>query len=169
MGIMRYRLNKKTLLSLALVLAAFLIIRFLSVQEIRGQVVSIQDGDTITVLQGGSTYRVRLQGVDCPEKGQAFGNVAKQFTSDLVFGKTVKVKYEERDQYKRYLGTVYLGDVNLNKSLVQAGLAWHYKQYSKDPVLAALEVKARLDKKGLWSDPKPIPPWDYRRQPREKT
>ena len=169
MGSMKYRLSKKQILSLVLILAALLAIRFLSVREINGRVVSIQDGDTITVLQGTTSYKVRLQGVDCPEKGQAFGNVAKQFTSDLVYDKTVKVKYEERDRYKRYLGTVYVGDRNLNKELVQAGLAWHYKQYSKDPVLAALEVRARLDKKGLWSDPKPIAPWEFRRQPREKT
>ncbi len=166
---MRYRLNKKSLLSLALVLVALLAIRLLSVKEIRGKVVSIQDGDTITVLQGGATYKVRLFAVDCPEKGQAFGNVAKQFTSDLVFGKTVKVKYEELDRYQRYLGTVYRDELNLNRELVKAGLAWHYKQYSKDPVLAALEVKARLAKKGLWADPRAIPPWEFRRQSREKT
>nr|MBP7205720.1 thermonuclease family protein [Candidatus Cloacimonadota bacterium] len=108
-------------------------------------------------------------GVDCPEKGQAFGNVARQFTSDLAFNKAVKVKYTERDQYKRYLGTVYVGETNLNKELVRAGLAWHYKEYSDDPVMAALEIKARLKKKGLWSDPKPIAPWEFRRLKREKT
>ncbi|MCB5246585.1 MAG: thermonuclease family protein [Candidatus Cloacimonetes bacterium] len=166
---MRYRWNKKHIFSLVLLVAALVLIRFLSVKDINGKVVSIQDGDTITVLQGSSTYRIRLQGIDCPEKGQAFGNVARQFTSDLAFGKKVKVKYEERDQYKRYLGTVYVGDRNLNKELLKAGLAWHYKEYSKDPVLAGLEVKARLDKKGLWSYPKAIPPWEFRRSKREKT
>lgn len=166
---MRYRWNKKHIFSLVLLVAGLVLIRFLSVKDINGKVVSIQDGDTITVLQGSSTYRIRLQGIDCPEKGQAFGNVARQFTSDLAFGKKVKVKYEERDQYKRYLGTVYIGDRNLNKELLKAGLAWHYKEYSQDPVLAGLEVKARLDKKGLWSDPKAIPPWEFRRSKREKT
>lgn len=166
---MRYRWNKKHIFSLVLLVAALVLIRFLSVKDINGKVVSIQDGDTITVLQGSSTYRIRLQGIDCPEKGQAFGNVARQFTSDLAFGKKVKVKYEERDQYKRYLGTVYVGDRNLNKELLKAGLAWHYKEYSQDPVLAGLEIKARLDKKGLWSDPKAIPPWEFRRSKREKT
>lgn len=166
---MRYRWNKKHIFSLVLLVAALVLIRFLSVKDINGKVVSIQDGDTITVLQGSSTHRIRLQGIDCPEKGQAFGNVARQFTSDLAFGKKVKVKYEERDQYKRYLGTVYVGDRNLNKELLKAGLAWHYKEYSQDPVLAGLEIKARLDKKGLWSDPRAIPPWEFRRSKREKT
>ncbi|MDD3465001.1 MAG: thermonuclease family protein [Candidatus Cloacimonetes bacterium] len=165
---MRYRITKKSLLSMALGLIVLLAVRFLSAKEIRGQVVSIQDGDTITVLQGRTTCKVRLAAVDCPEKGQAFGNVARQFTSDLVFGKAVKVKYEELDRYNRYLGTVYIGGKNLNKELLKAGLAWHYKQYSKDPVLAALEVRARQDRKGLWSDPKAIPPWEFRHLKREK-
>ncbi len=166
---MRYRLNKKHILSLVLVLVAVWVINFFNKSEIRGRVVSIQDGDTITVLRGTTTYKIRLFGVDCPEKGQAFGNVARQFTSDLAFNKAVKVKYTERDQYKRYLGTVYVGETNLNKELVKAGLAWHYKEYSDDPVMAALEIKARLGKKGLWSDHKPIAPWEFRRLKREKT
>ncbi len=165
---MKYILRKKHILSLALVLAALLFINFLPGKELTGKVISVQDGDTITILQGKTSYKIRLQGIDCPEKSQAFGNVAKQFTSDLVFGKTVRVKYDELDHYKRYLGEVFVGKVNLNKELLKAGLAWHYKQYSKDPVLAALEIKARAAKTGLWSDPWAIPPWEFRRQRRKK-
>jgi endonuclease YncB( thermonuclease family) len=160
--------KKQLILSVVLVLAGLAIVTFLGGGVITGRVVSIQDGDTITVLEGKTQYRVRLNGIDCPEKGQAFGNAAKQFTSDMVFGRVVKVKYKDKDRYGRYLGTVTLGKRNLNQELVKAGLAWHYKAYSKDPVLAGLEVKARMDRAGLWADKHPEAPWEYRRQKREK-
>lgn len=166
---MKYILRKKHILSLALVVAALLVINFLPGKELTGKVVSVQDGDTVTLLQGTTQYKIRLDGVDCPEKNQPFGNVAKQFTSDMVFGKTIKVSYEGKDRYQRYLGVVICGKQNLNKELLKAGLAWHYKQYNSDSVLAALEIKARKDKKGLWADKNPIPPWDWRKSRRKNT
>lgn len=132
---------------------------------ISGKVVSIQDGDTITVLMSNKTYRIRLDGIDCPEKKQAFGNVAKQFTSVQVFGRQVKVKWYEKDRYDRYLGTVFTPEgKNLNQELLKAGLAWHYKKYNKSVHLASLEDIARQQNRGLWSDKQAIPPWEFRRR-----
>ncbi len=160
---------KKYLLSVILAAVALLIYNFLSAKEIRGKVISIQDGDTITVLQGTTSYRIRLDGIDCPEKGQAYGNAARQFTSDQVFGKTVKVTWKEKDRYKRYLGTVFTpAGKNLNQELLKAGLAWQYRD-NDSVVLAALELKARQAQKGLWADPHAIAPWDFRRGQREKS
>jgi endonuclease YncB( thermonuclease family) len=159
---------KKYVLSVILAAVALLVYNFLSAKEIRGKVVSIQDGDTITVLQGTATYKIRLDGIDCPEKAQAFGNVARKFTSDQVFGQKVKVTWKEKDRYKRYLGTVYTpAGKNLNQELLKAGLAWQYKE-NDSPVLRVLELKARQAKLGLWAAPHPVAPWDFRQGKREK-
>jgi len=121
----------------------------------------VADGDTITVLyQGNKQYKVRLQHIDCPEVGQPFATKAKQALSAKVSGKTVTIKWDEMDRYKRVLGDVYLGKRWINVELVSEGLAWHYKFYSKDKTMAAAEVKAKL---GIWSMPNPPPPWDFRR------
>jgi endonuclease YncB( thermonuclease family) len=129
-----------------------------------GQVVGVIDGDTIDVLHNGQAERIRLNGIDCPEKGQPFGKKAKQFTSSLVFGKQVMVKTLRRDIHGRMVADVPFPDgTNLSQELVKAGLAWWYKQYARhDETLAQLEGEAREAKRGLWSDPNPIPPWEVR-------
>ena len=135
------------------------------IKTLKGKVVKVQDGDTITVLVGKTEHKIRLADIDCPEKNQAYGQKAKQFTSDLVFGKKVKVQYKEKDRYQRILGTVYTSSgKNLNKELLKAGLAWHYKHFSKDKSLAALEEDARNAKKGLWADKNPTAPWNFRKK-----
>lgn len=122
------------------------------------------DGDTIEVLHNGKAERIRLNGIDCPEKKQAFGQKAKQFSSSLVFGKTVVVVPSQKDRYTRTVGDVFLSDgVNLSYELVKAGLAWWYRKYSDDVILAALELEAQLERRGLWTDPSPIPPWKWRK------
>ncbi len=126
-----------------------------------GKCVSVTDGDTIKVMRQGKAERIRLYGIDCPEKKQPFGTKAKQFASDLVYKKIVEIKPIERDRYGRTIAWVYVGGKCLNKELLKAGLAWHYKQYSKDRDLAELETEARQKKIGLWSDP--IPPWKFRK------
>lgn len=141
-----------------------LYIGFLGGKSITGQVTAVKDGDTIVVLKNKTTYTIRLDGIDCPEKKQAFGQKAKQFVSGRVFGKIVRVDYTQKDRYQRYLGTVYYGKGKcLNQELLKAGLAWHYKQYNKDRHLANLEQAARSKRLGLWQDKRPIPPWDFRR------
>ncbi len=133
-----------------------------------GKVVGVADGDTVTVLvDHHRRVRVRLHGVDCPEKKQAFGKRAKQLTSRLVFGKTVRVKVATTDRYGRTVGEVFVGDQSLNEALVKAGLAWWYKKYARRAkVLAVLEDEARRARRGLWADPNPTPPWTFRHRGR---
>lgn len=136
----------------------------LHAEEIRGKVVSIADGDTITVLDAEKVqHKIRLEGIDSPEKGQAFGTKSKEMLSELVGGKDVVVTWEKKDRNGRILG-----DVHINLEMVQDGLAWHYKQYSKAKALADAEDEARKAKKGLWTDKSPEPPWEFRKKGREK-
>ena len=128
-----------------------------------GKVVSVTDGDTIKVLSNGIQVKVRLAAIDCPEKGQPWGKKAKQFTSHMILHKTVVVLPEGEDRYGRIIGWVFIEEINLNKALIRAGLAWHYRQYSDDSLLTALEMEARAAKKGLWSEPYPVPPWAWRK------
>lgn len=134
--------------------------------EFSGKVIGVADGDTITVLDGTSQIKIRLNGVDCPEKAQAFGTKAKQFTSSLVFGQTVTIRAKEKDRYGRTVGDVVLSDGRiLNHELVRSGLAWWYQKYApSDTVLRGLEAEARAAKVGLWADPNPVAPWEFRRR-----
>lgn len=134
-----------------------------------GKVISIKDGDTFEVLYDNQPERVRLAEIDCPEKAQAYGTKAKQYASDLCFGKTVTVTSTGRDRYGRIVGTVVTQDgVNVNEELVKAGFAWHYKQYSNSAVLDDYEQRARDQKLGLWAAKRPLAPWEYRRNKRNR-
>jgi endonuclease YncB( thermonuclease family) len=114
-------------------------------------------------MRGGVGVEVRLDGIDCPELAQAFGRKAKSFTSDLAFGKTVRLVEKGKDRYGRVLAEVFLPDGrSLNRQLLSAGLAWWYRTYSTDRSLADLERAARTAHRGLWADPEPVPPWDFR-------
>ncbi|MDX5419013.1 MAG: thermonuclease family protein [Hymenobacteraceae bacterium] len=129
------------------------------------KVVGVKDGDTFEVLRNGQTITVRLFGIDTPEKNQAYGQRAKQFASDLAFGKNVRLIEHNKDRYGRTVGTIILPDGrNLNEEMVREGYAWHYKAYSKDKTLENLEADARRFKRGLWQDPNPVAPWDFRKQ-----
>lgn len=139
-------------------------------EELRGRVVKVTDGDTITVLDTDEVqHKIRLEGIDSPESKQAFGTKAKEALGDKVFGKEVLIRWEERDRYKRILGSVYLGERNINLEMVRDGFAWHFKQYSKSKELADTEVEARESHRGLWADKAPVPPWEFRKQQREKS
>lgn len=126
------------------------------------RVIGVADGDTITVLQNQQPLKIRLQGIDCPEGGQAFGSVAKRHLSDLVFGKDVTVTPTDMDRYGRTVADIAVGGRDVGLAMVEAGLAWHFTRYSSDPRLAAAEREAREARRGLWRDPNPIPPWEYR-------
>lgn len=146
-----------TLLSMSPVWAA-------KITTVKGKVVAVKDGDTIVILKNKTEYTIRLSGIDCPEKKQAFGMKAKQFASDLAFGKTVTAKIYSKDRYKRSIADIVLPNGKiLNYELVRVGLAWHYTQYSKDTKLAELERQARKQKVGLWVDKDPVAPWKFRR------
>ncbi len=127
------------------------------------------DGDTIEVLHSLRTERIRLHGVDAPEKSQAFGSRARQITAGLVFGRIVTVREKGRDRYGRTLAEIVLPDGRiLNRELVASGFAWHYKRYSSDLGLARLEETARAQKRGLWVDAHPVAPWEFRRLEAQK-
>lgn len=134
-----------------------------------GKVIGVQDGDTIEVLDAGKTpHRIRLSGIDAPEKAQAFGQRSKQHLSDLVFGKQVEVQAGKSDKYGRTVGNVMVHGVDANLEQVKAGMAWHYKQYAAEQPIgdralyASAEDKARSSHTGLWRDVNPMPPWEWR-------
>lgn len=138
---------------------------------LEGRVVGVADGDTITVLDASKTqHRVRLVGIDAPEKSQAYGSKSKQSLSNMVYGKKVTVLWDKQDRYKRILGKVLTdwGDVNLAQ--IEDGMAWHYKRYMNDqPIKDQMsyddaERTARHLRKGLWADASPTPPWVWRRR-----
>ena len=133
--------------------------------------VSVADGDTITVLDAEKTqHKIRLQGIDAPEKAQAFGAKSKQALYEMVHGKTVQVSFEKSDNYGRILGKVLLDGQDICLQQIKAGLAWHYKKYQNQQPLAdrdaysASETAAKNEKLGLWSDPRPVAPWDFRKR-----
>lgn len=132
--------------------------------DILGRVTRVLDGDTIEVLDAtNSPHRIRFAQIDAPEKNQAFGQRSKQSLSDLVFGKQVNVVVETTDQYHRTVGTVFVGSLNTNLEQVKRGMAWVYRQYARDTAFFAAEEKAKAAKIGLWADPNPEPPWNFRR------
>jgi endonuclease YncB( thermonuclease family) len=144
----------------------FFTVNITTAAELNGKVIRISDGDTITVIQDRTQYKIRLYGIDCPESHQDFGTRAKQFTSDLVFGKLVKVVQQDMDRYGRTIGIVYIGGVCVNQEIIKNGFAWLYQRYCNKPICqewGKLEQQARISKIGLWSHPNPIPPWDFRK------
>jgi endonuclease YncB( thermonuclease family) len=133
------------------------------------KVVKVKDGDTLGLLSADNQeVTVRLAEIDCPEKSQAFGQAAKKFTSDICYGKEVKLIGNVRDRYGRTVAQVVLTDgTNVNYQLVKNGYAWQYKAYSKSAELASLEEQARQNHIGLWQDANPTPPWEYRREKKQ--
>lgn len=127
------------------------------------KVIGISDGDTFKVLYKKQEFRIRLNHIDAPEKSQNFGKKAKEYASNLCFGKNVRITWKKKDRYQRILGEVFLNEININQEMVKAGYAWHFKQYSKDPIYANLEIQAKKNKRGLWQDKYPIAPWDWRK------
>jgi endonuclease YncB( thermonuclease family) len=141
---------------------------FASGESFTGKVVKVTDGDTVVVLRAGNIQeKIRLAEIDCPEKSQAFGQRAKQFTLDKAAQKNVTVEVRDHDRYGRTVGEVFLPDgKSLNRELVRNGYAWWYRRYSKDESLGELEAQARTARRGLWSDPAAVAPWDWRKNRR---
>ena len=135
--------------------------------EVKGKVVGVLDGDTLTFeTRAGKQVRVRLKEVDAPEASQTFGRQARQFVESLALGKSVKVKYEAVDRYGRIIGELIFPDGRvLNRELLSQGLAWHYRvHFPVDESLKAREYQAWKQKAGLWVDPSAVPPWEFRRE-----
>jgi endonuclease YncB( thermonuclease family) len=135
-----------------------------------GRVVKVYDGDTITVLDGNYTqHKIRLDGIDAPERGQDYGARATQALKAVLGAGQVVVNVTTKDKYGRSIGQVMVGQTNVNAWMVEKGWAWHYKRYSSDGRLAELELRARAAKIGLWADARPpMAPWDYRAAQRTK-
>ena len=138
-------------------------------ETLLGKVINVADGDTITVLDDTNTqHKIRLAGIDAPEKRQAFGNVSRLNLAEQVAGQSVAVEWVKVDKYRRKLGKVLLGGLDSNLVQIKSGMAWHYKQYQREqaPVdqqsYAAAEIEARAAKLGLWRDLEQVPPWDFR-------
>jgi micrococcal nuclease len=144
-------------------LAICILSLLVSADTFKAKVIGVTDGDTIVVLtENNQQIKIRLEGIDCPESHQDFGYRSKQATVELCFGKDVTVQKSGEDRYGRTLAYVFVGDLCVNKELLRLGMAWHYKQYNKDQELAKLETEAREKKIGLWSQPNPTAPWDFR-------
>lgn len=130
------------------------------------KVIGVTDGDTVTVLdESKRSIKIRLYGIDCPEKNQDFGMKAKQFVSDRIFGQTVWVDAVTQDRYGRTVGIIKYGDQTINRDIVTAGYAWVYTRYCSKvfcPDWMQLQEQAKAAKIGLWSYADPIPPWNYR-------
>lgn len=131
-----------------------------------GRIVAITDGDTLTLLtqaKGARTpVKLRLAGIDAPEARQPFGSAAKQRLSDLAYNKNVRAEVSGADRYGRQLAVLHVGKLNVNAEMVASGYAWHFLRFSSDATLAALEKAARKSRRGLWADPAPVAPWDWR-------
>jgi len=132
-----------------------------------GTVIKVVDGDTIDVQLSSGPIRVRLHGIDTPERGQPWGNESTAALAALVAGKDVAIEPFEQDRYERMIGIVFRGDLNVNLELVKRGHAWAYRKYMRkeDAELCILEAAARTAKRGLWAaKERPIVPWEWRRK-----
>ena len=130
-----------------------------------GKVTGVADGDTITVLHDGRSEKIRLHGIDTPERKQAYGNRAEALTNSLVRGRTIEVKPQTVDRYGRTVALVYVDGQSLNELLIRNGYAWVYQKYCKDSFCSdwsRLEEQARNQRKGMWQDPHIVPPWEWR-------
>ena len=130
------------------------------------RVVGVKDGDTVVLLTAAKEeITVRLSEIDAPERKQAFGTVSRTFLSNLIFGKEVKLEKLGKDRYGRTLGFIYLRNgTNVNVEMVKNGMAWQYEKYSKSAVLKKAQASAKSMKAGLWRDPYPVAPWEFRRR-----
>ena len=148
-----------------LIVSLFLIFNLLAHAETKeGLVVKIADGDTLTLLTSSNEkIKVRLAGIDTPERKQPFGSEAKQALSKLVFQKKALIEVETKDRYGRTVGIVFVDGQNINYELVRQGMAWVYRKYTNDEILYELEAQAKTKKTGLWADAKPIAPWSWRK------
>jgi endonuclease YncB( thermonuclease family) len=162
-------INSKTkylFFSLILVLAFLTQSWFSSQSNEFLRVVGVKDGDTVVLLTAAKEeITVRLSEIDAPERKQAFGTVSRTFLSDLIFGKEVKLEKLGTDRYGRTLGFIYLRNgTNVNLEMVKNGMAWQYEKYSKSAVLKKAQASAKSMKVGLWRDPYPVAPWEFRRK-----
>lgn len=137
-------------------------------EVIQGKVIHIADGDTLTIFtKNNQQIKVRLSGIDAPEKAQPFGKKSKQFLARLAFQKQATVNVETKDRYRRSIGKVVIEGVDINSELIRQGMAWVYRKYTNDKKLYKLEAEAKQASRGLWGFDKPIEPWLWRKGKRD--
>jgi len=141
-----------------------------SAYELTGRIVSVADGDTVTLLDANlQQHKLRLSGIDAPEKRQPFGNRSRLHLGALVFGRQVMAHCPKTDRYKRAVCRIEVDGIDANLAQVEAGMAWHYKAYSREQSpadrwrYAKAEDRARDARQGLWADRAPVAPWDFRK------
>jgi endonuclease YncB( thermonuclease family) len=163
-------MKRFAVLTLLLMISLPLAANVLSNDMIAARVISVTDGDNLTVIGSDNKQAlIRLHGIDCPELAQPFGENAKEFTSNLCFGKIIMYRMVGIDRFDRTIATVFLEDgKELNLAILKAGLAWRYERYAKRQDYADAEEEARRAGIGLWGDKEPMPPWEWRREKRKK-
>lgn len=151
--------------------ALLLLAGALNAATLQGKVIGVADGDTVTLLDAQKNqHKIRLQGIDAPEKAQAFGNKSKQSLHEMVHGKEVFVDVQKKDKYGRSVGKILVNQTDACLEQIKRGMAWHYKQYANEQspedrdVYAQSESTARAQSLGLWKDKSPTPPWAFRKQ-----
>lgn len=155
----------------ALITAIVLMVSPAFAAEWQGECVSITDGDTIRVMRDGREERIRLHGIDAPERRQDFSARSREFAAGMTLRKVVTIITMDTDRYGRTVALVEADGESVNRALVAAGLAWVYPQYCTQDFCAdwlEAEAEAREAKRGLWAHPKPVPPWEWRRERRRK-
>lgn len=145
-------------------------------ETVIGRLVGVADGDTLTVLDADYVqHKIRLAGIDAPEKKQPFGNRSKQSLSDLAFDKMVTVETTKRDRYGRQIGKVLVNGRDVNLIQVEQGMAWFYREYQREQsrndrkLYESAEDAAKAQRRGLWLDPEPVAPWDFRKNKRKNS
>lgn len=140
-------------------------------KTIKAKIIKIVDGDTVVVRTVNNIkMKIRLSGIDAPERKQAHGINAANFLKKLIFSKIVNVHISNKDRYKRHIGTVFLKKTNINLELVRTGNAWAYRKYlskmskKKEEAFVRAESYAQYNRIGLWSDLSPVPPWIWRKE-----
>lgn len=138
-------------------------------EGLRGRVVGVADGDTLTVLlEHQQSVKVRLAEIDAPEKTQAFGRRSKESLAALCFGRAAVIEDKGRDRYGRVIGRTSCAGIDASGEQVRRGMAWVFDRYATDLSLYTLQDEAKADRRGLWRDPAPVPPWDYRAASRHR-
>lgn len=134
-----------------------------NIEENQYKVIGIIDGDTYDILKNNTSERIRIDGIDAPEKGMPFYKVSKKYLSNLIYGKFVTIEFEKKDRYGRWVGRGFIDKLDISEEMIKAGMAWHFKKYSDSEILSNLEVEAKNNKFGLWREPNPLEPWEVRK------
>ena len=130
---------------------------------LHGQVIDVLDGDTVKLRSDWHIYKIRLAGIDAPEKQQAYGVQSKIYLEHLIADKDVSIKVLYCDQYGRYVGKIYLNGKDINGEMIRSGYAWHYNHFDSNPVYAGFMLDAQRSNRGLWQEVYPTPPWIFRK------